>query len=48
MEIETKELTQQIKLAIQDIFEAQVSVDKQTINLVFNNGQKFSLQVNKK
>lgn len=48
MKIEIKDLTQQIRLAIQDIFEAQVSEDNQTINLVFKNGQKFSLQIAQK
>ena len=45
MKIDVKELTMQIKIALQDVFEAQVSKKVQTISLVFNNGQRFTLQV---
>ena len=48
MKIDVKELTMQIKLALQDVFEAQVSENGQNIFLNFNNGQKFILQVNEK
>lgn len=48
MKIDVKELTMQIKIALQDVFEAQVNQNGQTILLDFNNGQKFLLQVNEK
>ena len=45
MKIDVKELTMQIKIALQDVFEAQVNQNEQTISLDFNNGQQFTLQV---
>ena len=48
MKIDVKELTMQIKIALQDVFEAQVNENGQNILLDFNNGQKFILKVNEK
>ena len=48
MKIDVKELTMQIKLALQNMFEAQVSQKAQTVSLVFNNGQSFLLTINEK
>ena len=43
MKINVEELTMQIKIALQDVFEAQISCNDKTISLVFENGQQFSL-----
>ena len=45
MKIEIEELTAQIKIALQDVFNAQVSQMGQVITLTFDNGQEFLLQV---
>ena len=45
MKIDAKELLVQIKLALQDVFEAQVIQDGENVTLAFDNGQKFMLQV---
>ena len=45
MRIDAKELLVQIKLALQDVFEAKVTEDGKNITLTFNNGQNFVLQI---
>lgn len=45
MKIMGDELCLQIKLALQDVFNAQVSQAGQEITLTFDNGQKFLLRV---
>ena len=45
MKIDLGELATQIKIALQDVFEAQVTCNDKIISLLFKNGQQFSLQV---
>ena len=45
MKIDANELLIQIKLALQDVFEAQVTEDSKNVTLAFDNGQNFMLQV---
>lgn len=45
MKIDVKELTLQIKLALQDVFDANVSQDERTIKMLFDNGQEFLIEI---
>ena len=45
MKIDAKELLMQIKLALQDVFEAQVTEDGENVTIAFDNGQNFVLQI---
>ena len=45
MKIDAKELTQQIKIGLQDLFDATVTEKEQTIKIVFHNGQEFLLKI---
>ena len=45
MKIDAKELLVQIKLALQDVFEAKVTEHGKNITLAFDNGQNFILQI---
>ena len=41
MKIDVKELTLQIKLALQDVFDANVSQDERTIKMLFDKLKKI-------
>ena len=45
MKIDVEELTLQIKLALQDVFDANVSQDERAIKMLFDNGQEFLIEI---